>query len=356
MTTITTGRISDKARWKKAGWLAIDVTVKSAKKNASQLASTWEMVMGYKNGSMSVAEYTRRYEQILARSQKNSPELWTNTLTRFDRIVFLCYCPPKEFCHRHLLATAFVAWGQDHGIEVEVVPEDGNIPPKPPGTKSSLPREKKTGDGGDHINIYSKGETELGRLLSNFANTPVKLQGETYASLEAYWYYLGIKWPSEITEETSRFGTTGWSKSIDPAAEDKKRIRNSYGFMAKKLGRELRKKYGEEKSNYFEDSIKAAMRKKVEQHPKIKTLLTNSSLPFQHYYSYGGKNVDAGFKWIVEEWEEIRRDLVTKQWYEKNEDKFSPVPIGPLPDEKHVAGFTSEEIPPRVLYHGHDGV
>lgn len=27
-------------------------------------------------------------------------------------------------------------------------------------------------DGIDHINVYSKGKTELGKLLSNFARTP----------------------------------------------------------------------------------------------------------------------------------------------------------------------------------------
>ena len=45
-------------------------------------------------------------------------------------------------------------------------------------------------DGIDHINIYSKGKTELGRLLTNFAHTPFTfpLHG-AFSSVEAFWYY-----------------------------------------------------------------------------------------------------------------------------------------------------------------------
>jgi len=46
-------------------------------------------------------------------------------------------------------------------------------------------------DGLSHINIYSKGMTELGRLLSNFANTPVNTpQDGKFTSIEGYWYWL----------------------------------------------------------------------------------------------------------------------------------------------------------------------
>ena len=34
-------------------------------------------------------------------------------------------------------------------------------------------------DGIDHINIYSKGKTELGKYLSNFTYAPIKLLMET---------------------------------------------------------------------------------------------------------------------------------------------------------------------------------
>lgn len=45
-------------------------------------------------------------------------------------------------------------------------------------------------DGIDHINVYSQGKTKLGRLLSNFANTPFEIPGlGRFQSVESYWYY-----------------------------------------------------------------------------------------------------------------------------------------------------------------------
>ena len=43
-------------------------------------------------------------------------------------------------------------------------------------------------DGIDHINVYSKGKTELGRMLTNFAYIPFEYKGIKYASVEAWWY------------------------------------------------------------------------------------------------------------------------------------------------------------------------
>ena len=49
-------------------------------------------------------------------------------------------------------------------------------------------------DGITHINICSKGKTELGRLLSNFAHTPFWLQGAgRFESVEGYWFWLGTE-------------------------------------------------------------------------------------------------------------------------------------------------------------------
>lgn len=45
-------------------------------------------------------------------------------------------------------------------------------------------------DGITHINVYSKGKTELGQLLSNFAYTPfVHSEYGKFNSIEAFWYY-----------------------------------------------------------------------------------------------------------------------------------------------------------------------
>src|ERR1041384_4927148 len=78
-----------------------------------------------------------------------------------------------------------------------------------------LPRD----DGLTHLNVYSKAKTLLGRLLSNFANTPVDLGVDgCFKSIEGYWYWLGLK-------------------ESDPLRD---MLREAVGGAAKALGRKLR--------------------------------------------------------------------------------------------------------------------
>ena len=71
-------------------------------------------------------------------------------------------------------------------------------------------------DGINCINIYSKGVTELGRLLSNFARIPIHGNGHIFASVEAWWYWY----------------TTG---------KVHHHLKNLHGFKAKEEGRKLQK-------------------------------------------------------------------------------------------------------------------
>ena len=47
-------------------------------------------------------------------------------------------------------------------------------------------------DGVDHINVYSKGATELGRFLTNMNNIPVNTKHGRFQSVEGYWHWLKI--------------------------------------------------------------------------------------------------------------------------------------------------------------------
>lgn len=153
-------------------------------------------------------------------------------------------------------------------------------------TKCPNPEE----DGITHINIYSKGSTELGRLLSNFAHTPfIHPNYGQWCSVEGLWYYL----------------RTG--------CHPEKKLRTLSGYQAKKYGRELmaRTKKCCEVDNFFKEQILEGIRCKLRQHASLRGLLTNSSLPFEHYYYYGSngnyKVYDLPqFKWITEEIERIR--------------------------------------------------
>ena len=132
-TLITTGRVQHAAMWKKQGWSVIDATRKSAKK-AKTLAPSWDMIMGYKKGTMTEEEYTRRYAQIMKRSQQERRAAWENTLRDKEAFVILCYCREDEFCHRHLLAEEFRRFGEEElGMtDIYLLPEDSPRPPREP--------------------------------------------------------------------------------------------------------------------------------------------------------------------------------------------------------------------------------
>lgn len=140
-------------------------------------------------------------------------------------------------------------------------------------------------DGVDHINIYSKANTELGRTLSNFAFSPIYIEDGFFASIEAYWYWLSVPEDEPLREE----------------------LRGSFGYEAKKLGRQLRGKDWNEDWE-FEVKIKKAIFTKVIETDGLLVAFSESDLPFKHYYVYGGKVVEPKEgKWILEYLEDFRK-------------------------------------------------
>lgn len=134
-------------------------------------------------------------------------------------------------------------------------------------------------DGIDHINIYSKGKTELGRFLTNFSRTLIKTEDGYFSSVEGYWYWLSC--PDE-------------------------RLRTVHGFEAKKLGRELGAK---DWSNdiTFKDKIKKAIDYKLKMHCEFKDELQNCRLPLKHYYVYGNKIIEPkDGQWILDHLESYK--------------------------------------------------
>lgn len=67
----------------------------------SFLGPSKDLLLGYKNGSISEQEYTTIYLEHL-------DEIWPSVKQKLinhkdDNIVLLCYEAPDKFCHRHLL-------------------------------------------------------------------------------------------------------------------------------------------------------------------------------------------------------------------------------------------------------------
>lgn len=117
------------------------------------------------------------------------------------------------------------------------------------------PRE----DGITHINTYSRGSTELGQELSNFAHTPfVHPRFGPFESMEGYWYWL----------------STGCQHDG---------LRTMWGFMAKQEGKRLT----QVPCDNFEELICEGIEHKVRQNPSLARRLAHSTLPLCHYYWYG---------------------------------------------------------------------
>jgi hypothetical protein len=136
-----------------------------------------------------------------------------------------------------------------------------------------------TEDGITHINVYSKGKTELGRWMSNFTFEPIKIDGKTFASIEAYWYWLGV-----------------FDDSLCMTS----------GNAAKMLGRKLRKK-GFEVVPDFQAKVEAAMALKAAARPDMVERLRASDLPLTHYYVMFDKVIEPkANKWVIDFWQSLR--------------------------------------------------
>jgi hypothetical protein len=78
------------------------------------------------------------------------------------------------------------------------------------------------------------------------------------------------------------------------------------GWGAKKLGKELPKQF-ELPDEEFQEKIRKAICLKAAARPDMLADLKASDLPLKHYYVYGGKPKDAGYSWILDIWEEVRK-------------------------------------------------
>lgn len=148
-------------------------------------------------------------------------------------------------------------------------------------------------DGIDHINIYSKGKTKLGQLLSNFAETPFEYPPfGKFNSVEGfwYWYFSGMK-------------------------HDELKVLS--GFAAKQTGRSYITDH-HEITDTDKEIVLEAIRCKLRQNKYILDMLVDNNLPLVHYYCYvdsngGYKIIDKPeFNWIIDEYNRIS-ELMIKQ-------------------------------------------
>ena len=90
MTRLTRAQI-------RQGVSGIDTTVKSAQGIWRALAPSWDMVMGYKQGTLSWEAYCAQYAKFLARV----PNAVWDALAQEEQRTLLCYCRDGWNCHTH---------------------------------------------------------------------------------------------------------------------------------------------------------------------------------------------------------------------------------------------------------------
>lgn len=172
-----------------------------------------------------------------------------------------------------------------------------------------------SGDGVDHINIYSQAQTELGRFLSNmrvdyvdFIGTGLECIGE-FTCLEQLWHILKL----------------GNFPSIEliPLIVNGKRP-TSYKKISNDIKTRLEHKYdvinvmGDPTSAFV---FKTAMRLKLESCPVMAHALVNNQLPLAHYYHHGPMSTRItiprgdGAEWKY--WDVIRSELIEDIEYER---------------------------------------
>ena len=179
----------------------------------------------------------------------------------------------KTFETRHTAEIRAANWLND---PLEALTDQPAFPWSPEDRREPAPLTyNPLEDGLTHINVWSKGKTELGRLASNFAHTPFMhpVHGH-FSSVEGFWYWL----------------STG--KQFNE-------LRSLYGYDAKKAAQIIKEK-AEEAHNAgdqnagkwphvddFNAQIKKAILCKVQQTPRLQQLLKESTLPLAHYYVWG---------------------------------------------------------------------
>lgn len=104
------------AQYRYPGPSRLDITVKGLDPFGKFFAPTWGMVAEYKKNPKDQQiqyAYAMAYNQII---QDNYQHL--QLLLHTNEQVLVCFCPPGEFCHRHLLAKHLIAQGAEYIGEI----------------------------------------------------------------------------------------------------------------------------------------------------------------------------------------------------------------------------------------------
>ena len=158
-------------------------------------------------------------------------------------------------------------------------------------------------DGITHINMYSKGKTKLGRMLTNMSNIEFKVilnkKEVTFKSLEGYWYFLQIYF---LTKKINY-------DFVDIDCFEAK-------IKGKEILANIDRGMTEETYERFKGYIIKGLQSKLKKNSEIYTLISENNLKFAHYYYYGNGEFTQTlpqYNWIVEAVEKISEEIKQEQ-------------------------------------------
>lgn len=128
-------------------------------------------------------------------------------------------------------------------------------------------------------------------MLSNFYRQKISTLDGEFVSVEGYWYWLSIE-----------------------GCDEKEELRDLSGYQAKKTGIELLKTFEKRFDDDFENKITRAIWGKVQQNVHMfKDPI--ATLPFEHYYNFGGNVVDVKEKyfWMVDVIDRMRNYIIKEK-------------------------------------------
>lgn len=151
-------------------------------------------------------------------------------------------------------------------------------------------------DGINFINIYSNGNTLLGRQLTNMFSYTFSYGNITFNSVEQAWhYYKFLNKKPKVAEEILLAKNPYDCKKLA-------KIHNSSDIS----------EYVQ--SVEFKVIIENLIRKRLSTDQNLQVLLRNSTLPFEHYYVYNGTISDQSkkYSWLIDIFNTIRLELQFK--------------------------------------------
>lgn len=159
-------------------------------------------------------------------------------------------------------------------------------------------------DGITHINVYTKSNTEIGKLLSNLSDSPINHPKYGYFfCLESLWYWLILGKNDHQLKDMNGYEAKKFGQAKITNKEEYDFITESKSFRAE-----------------FKDGIRAKLLSNTK---TLQLLVDTKNLPITHYYFYTPKDGDLSrakviykdnHQWQMDIISEIR--LKTIKWLE----------------------------------------